>query len=254
MITDPWFLALAIPSVVMIGLSKGGFAGAGAVALPVMSMVAPPLTVAAVLLPVLLMLDVVAVWIYHRSFDRKTILYTLPTSLIGVALAWYVAARIEPAYFKILIGVIGTVFTLNVWLKPKQIAPRGHSLARGSFWGAVTGFTSFVTLTGGPPFQIYVLPLKLPQRIYAGTFVVFMAVNNAVKIGPFLSLGQLSMTTLWTSLALMPVALIATYAGVVLIKRISADLFYRLIHILMFVVCVKLMIDGVSEIITGGAA
>jgi hypothetical protein len=250
MIADPWFIALAIPSVIMIGLSKGGFAGAGAIALPLMSIVAPPLQVGAVLLPVLLSLDVVAVTLYRRSFDRKSVLYTLPTSLIGVALAWLVAARIEPAYFKILIGVIGTAFTLNVWLGPKSAEPRGHSLARGSFWGAVTGFTSFVTLTGGPPFQIYVLPLRLPHRIYAGTFVVFMAINNVAKVGPFLSLGQFSTETLWTSLALLPLAFAATFAGAVLVKRVPTPLFYRLIHILMFVVCVKLMIDGFDEILT----
>jgi hypothetical protein len=251
MIADPWFIALAVPSVIMIGMSKGGFAGAGAVALPLMSIVAPPLQVAAVLLPVLLMLDVVAVRLYRNSFDRTTIAYTLPASLVGVALAWLVAARVDPAFFKILIGVIGTVFTLNIWLGAKPSEARGHSLSRGSLWGAVTGFTSFVTLTGGPPFQIYVLPLRLPHRIYAGTFVIFMAINNAVKIGPFVSLGQLSANTLWTSLALMPLALASTWAGVVLIRRVSSARFYQVIHILMFAVCVKLMADGVAEIIAG---
>ena len=107
MITDPWFIALAIPSVIMIGLSKGGFAGAGAIALPLMSIVAPPLMVAAVLLPILLALDILAVRLYRNSYDRTTLIYTLPASLVGVAVAWVVAAQIEPAYFKILIGAIG---------------------------------------------------------------------------------------------------------------------------------------------------
>ncbi|NND48886.1 MAG: sulfite exporter TauE/SafE family protein [Rhizobiales bacterium] len=251
MITDPWFIALAIPSVIMIGLSKGGFAGAGAIALPLMSIVAPPLMVAAVLLPVLLALDVVAIRLYRDSYDRTTLLYTLPASLVGVAVAWVVAAQIEPAYFKILIGAIGIVFTLSIWIRPKVTEPRAQSLARGSFWGVITGFTSFVTLTGGPPFQIYVLPLRLPHRIYAGTFVIFMAINNVVKIGPFVTLGQFDTSTLWTSLALLPLAFCATLAGAKLIKHVSSASFYRVIHILMFVVSVKLITDGFTSILAG---
>jgi uncharacterized membrane protein YfcA len=251
MIADPWFLAIAIPSVIMIGLSKGGFAGAGAIAMPLMTIVAPPLQVAAVLLPILLALDVLAVRLYWNSYDRTTIRNTLPASIVGVALAWYVAARIEPAYFKVLIGAIGVVFTLNVWLGPRLAEARGHSFARGSFWGAVTGFTSFITLTGGPPYQIYVLPLKLPHRIYAGTFIIFMAVNNVVKVGPFISLGPFSKATLLASLALMPLAFAATFAGVWLIKRVSNAAFYQAIHILMFIVSIKLIWDGGTAILGG---
>jgi uncharacterized membrane protein YfcA len=250
---DLIFYALAIPSVVLIGLSKGGFAGSGAVALPLMTIAAEPLQVAAVLLPILLMLDVFAVGLYRKDFDRTTILYTLPTSILGVGLAWLVASRVEPAYFKILIGIIGIVFTLNIWLRPKSASKlRGHSVVRGGFWGAVTGFTSFITLTGGPPFQIYVLPLRLPHRTYAGTFIIFMAINNVMKIGPFASLGQFSMNTFWASLSLAPLALISTFAGAYLIKHVSSVVFYRIIHAIMFVVCAKLLFDGVSEIFFSG--
>ncbi len=134
---------------------------------------------AAVLLPVLLALDIVAIRLYRDSYDPTTLLYTLPASLVGVAVAWAVAAQIEPASFKILIGAIGIVFTLSIRIRPKANEPRAQSLARGSFREAIAGFTGFVTLTGGPPFQIYILPLRLPHRIYAGTFVIFMACGDA---------------------------------------------------------------------------
>ena len=37
------------------------------------------------------------------------------------------------------------------------------------FWGAAAGVTSFISHTGGPPFQIYTLPMRMTPAVYAGT-------------------------------------------------------------------------------------
>ena len=87
-ITDPWFYVLALPAVVALGLSKGGFAGAGQMATPMLAMVMPPLEAAAVMLPIMILQDSVALWVYRKDWDGRILSIMLPGALIGIGLAW----------------------------------------------------------------------------------------------------------------------------------------------------------------------
>ena len=54
MITDPNFYLVAIPAVLIYGVSKGGFGGGVVVvAVPLMALVVSPVRAAAILLPIL---------------------------------------------------------------------------------------------------------------------------------------------------------------------------------------------------------
>ena len=59
MLTDPLFWLLAVPAVIALGLAKGGFAGVGMLATPLLALIVPPLQAAAILLPILLLQDVI---------------------------------------------------------------------------------------------------------------------------------------------------------------------------------------------------
>ena len=54
-ITDPLFYAFAVPAVVFLGLSKGGFSGIGMVSTPLLAIIMSPLEAAAILLPIILL-------------------------------------------------------------------------------------------------------------------------------------------------------------------------------------------------------
>ncbi len=95
-----------------------------------------------------------------------------------------------------------------------------------AFWGAVSGFTSFVAHVGGPPFQMYALPLRMEQRIFTGTSVIFFAIVNAIKLVPYFALGQFDATNLTTSFLLMPIAPLATLGGAWLVRRMRPETFY----------------------------
>ena len=56
--------------------------------------------------------------------------------------------------------------------------------AAGILWGTLAGFTSFISHAGAPPFQIYVLPQRLPKLVFAGTSTILFATINAAKIVP----------------------------------------------------------------------
>ena len=111
------------------------------------------------------------------------------------------------------------------------------------FWGTVSGFTSFVSHAGAPPYQMYVLPQRLEKMIYAGTTTILFAIVNAVKLVPYWALGQLSLANLKTVAALFPFAIAATFVGVRLTRIIPQDLFYRLVISALFLVSLKLIYD-----------
>jgi uncharacterized membrane protein YfcA len=112
----------------------------------------------------------------------------------------------------------------------------------------VSGFTSFVAHAGGPPYQVYTLPLHHSPKVYSATSVTFFAVVNAVKLIPYFALGELDTSNLTAAAVLMPVAFIATVSGAAVIKRMRTELFYPIIYALIFLLSLKLIWDGVLEV------
>jgi uncharacterized membrane protein YfcA len=99
---------------------------------------------------------------------------------------------------------------------------------------------------GGPPFQIYVMPQRLPRTVFVGTGAILFTVLNWIKVPPYIALGQFSAANLSTAAALFPVAIAATYAGVWLVRRLSGQLFYTIVYVLLIAVGLKLLYDGAS--------
>ena len=157
-------------------------------------------------------------------------------------------SQVNPNRVRIIIGFIAISFTISYWSTKKETKPRDHSILRGTIWGSITGFTSFVTLTGAPPYQMYLLPLRLDQRKYAGTFMIFFWMNNILKIVPFMMLGQMYKSTLTTSAILFPISLFFTFIGIWVVKKLPTKIFYEIIYILLFLVSIKLIYDGFTNI------
>lgn len=250
MMTDPFFFAVAIPAVIIVGLSKGGFGGGvGLLGVPLVSLAVPPLQAAGIMLPVLLVMDAVAVASYRGSFHRATLKLLVPAGLTGIIVGWLAASLVSEAFVRLLVGLVALAFTLDYWFRASAAMPARPSTLKGSFWGMVSGFTSFVSHAGGPPFQMYVLPLRLDQRLFSGTAVMFFAIVNLAKVGPYFFLGQLGADNLWTSAMLLPLAIGAALFGVWLVKVLPREIFYRITYGAIFVVSLKLIWDGVTGLL-----
>jgi uncharacterized membrane protein YfcA len=245
-ITDPFFYAVAIPAVIFLGLSKGGFSGVGIAATPLLALYLPPLEAAALLLPVLITQDLISIYVYRREWDASNLKIMLPGAVAGMTLAWLLASYISDNAVRITVGLIGLIFVIDVWRKRARIEPTRMGPAGGVFWGAVSGFTSFMTQAGGPPFQVYVLPQRLPKLVLVGTTTIFFAVVNALKIVPYFALGQFHAGNFATSLALLPMAIIANFMGIWLVKHTPTNLFYNIAYALLLVISLVLLWQGCS--------
>lgn len=248
MITDPLFLLTAFAAVVLLGLSKGGFAGIGMAATPLVALVLPPFQAAALLLPILLVQDAISIYVYRREWSAWNLKVMLPGAALGIGVAWGVATHVSDAFVRFVIGLIGVSFVLHTWIG--QWRRRGATRAKqpnvfqGVFWGSVSGFTSTFSQAGGPPFQIYVLPQQLPKFELVGTTAIYFGVVNLLKIAPYGALGQFTTENLVTSAALMPLAIAANFLGIWLVKRTPTDLFYKIAYLLVFAISAELLRSG----------
>lgn len=246
-IFNPLFLVLGAVAVVLLGLSKGGFAGVGALGTPLLALVVGPVAAAAIILPILIVQDVVSLWAFRKSWDGAILVVMLPAAAIGIFLAYLFAARLPEAGMQILLGLISILFAArSLWLQRggRVPAPAGAPRWFGFLMGLASGVTSQIAHAGQPPFQIYVLPKRLPRDVLVGTTAIFFAAVNWIKVPAYFALGQFSRAHLAASLALMPLALLATMSGVWLVRRVDADRFYRLIYWLMLLIGLKLVWDG----------
>jgi uncharacterized protein len=158
---------------------------------------------------------------------------------------------VSDAGIRLMLGLMSLVFCLQTWLlRGKELPPRQPDITRGTFWSTVAGFTSFISHVGGPPLSIYLLPQKLPKEVLAGTFVIYFAMMNLMKIIPLASLGLFTPQNLSTSLLLVPLAAVGTLFGIWLVRRMSTELFYRVLYALLFFVALKLIYDGVTGLIS----
>jgi uncharacterized protein len=251
LITDPTFYLLAVPAVIFLGLSKGGFSGIGMVSTPLLALVLPPLQAAAILLPIILLQDVLSCWIYRRDWDPWNLKVMLPGAVIGVGAAWLFAAQVSDATVRLVVGLIALGFALNAWWfrnkKPEDL-PRPRA-ALGTLWGGMAGFTSTLIQIGGPPYYAFVLPQRLEKMLFVGTTCWFFGLVNAMKVAPYIGLGQFSTIGLATSIALFPLAIASNVLGVWLVRVTPEALFYKITHVLVFLLGLELTRQGLTDLL-----
>ncbi len=251
-ISDPIFYLAAVVAVTFLGLAKGGFSGVGLVATPLLALAVPPVQAAAILLPILLLQDVISVWVYRRDWDAWNLKVMLPGAVIGVGAAWLLAAHVPSSHVRLAIGLIALAFVLNRWFgEGLAAAPRRPSAFLGFICGAGSAFTSTLAHAGSPPFQIHVLPQKLPKMTFVGTATMFFAASNVMKIAPYFALGQLSTENLAISAALLPLAVATNFLGIWLVRRTPTELFYRIAYVLVFLISLELIRAGLLAIWNG---
>ncbi|MFV0477301.1 MAG: sulfite exporter TauE/SafE family protein [Parahaliea sp.] len=254
LLIDPAFYLVSIPAVLLYGIAKGGFGGAIAVvAVPLMALAMEPTRAAAIMLPILVLMDVIVVKVYWGKFDRRALQILLPGALLGIVIGYLAADNMSEHWMRLLIGIVAVSFGLNHFLSSTKNTRRPHRCLVGGFWGTVAGFTSFSIHSGGPPLTIYLLSRGLAPLLFAGTAGIFFAVVNIIKLIPYTLLGQFNTENLLYSLVLMPIAPLGVWTGRYLVERINPKVYYGIISALLMLVGCRLSWQGASGVLATGA-
>jgi hypothetical protein len=245
-IADPVFYLAAIPAILIMGISKGGFgSGVGLLATPLVALAVPMSQAAAIMLPILCVMDLVGLYAYRAQWRRVDLKLLLAGGLAGVVLGALSFRAFDDAVLRIGIGAFAIGFVIYRWTAHPDAPPAPRSVSKGLFWSALSGFSSTLVHAGGPPLNVYLLPQRLDKAVFVATTVIFFAVINYVKLVPYAWLGLLDSRNLATSAMLVPLAPVGILLGVWLMKRIPQELFYRLCYAMLLVVGAKLLYDGI---------
>lgn len=252
LITDPWFYAVAIPVVILTGISKTGFPGVFAgMSVPVLSLVISPVQAAAIMLPVLCIIDLWGLSAYRGVWDRRNMKILVAGATIGIAAGGFAFGVLSDDAVKLITGAIAVLFGLNNlfgWARRPRPATQA-SWARGLPWSALSGFTSTIAHAGGPPAYVYLIPQRMERALYVGTTVWFFSYVNFAKLVPYALVGQLGAANLLTALALTPLVPVGVWLGAWLQQRVKNDVvFYRICYWAMLVTGIKLLWDAIAHL------
>jgi uncharacterized protein len=248
LIDNPWFYLVGMIAVLVAGISKAGMGtGLGGLAVPLMTLAIPAPQAAAIMLPVLLVIDAFTLWTYRGQFDRDLIKQIMWPGLLGILIGTLLFKYVNGNAVRLLIGVEAIIFAsirLASLQKFEAAVPKPRSALQAWFWITMAGFTSFIGHAGGPPYQQYTVPLKLDKVVYVGTATIFFATVNFAKIIPYGFLGLLDPRNLLTSLVLLPLVPIGVYVGLHFLKRLNQNTFNLMMNLCLLIVGIKLCIDG----------
>jgi len=246
LITDPYFYAVTIPAVLLLGVSKSGFgAGFGSLAVPMMALAVSVPQAAAILMPVLLVMDILGMAAFRKDFDLQLLKFLIPFGLVGIVIGALLFKVLEAHTVAGLVGVFTLLFLAQRLLFPPKVDSAPPPKWLGAILTATSGFTSFIAHAGGPPVNAYMIPLRLSPVKFTATMAFFFFVINLSKWIPYAWLGLLDGRNMATSLVLLPIAPIGVWVGVKLARRIKQALFYRLVYLGMFLTGTKLVWDAV---------
>jgi uncharacterized membrane protein YfcA len=245
LITDLGFYAVAVPAVLLLGISKSGFgAGMGSLAVPLMALSVTVPQAAAILMPLLFVMDVLGLHAWRKHFDWPLIRFLLPFGLLGTLVGTFLFRSLDVRTVSGVVGVLTLMFLAQRLLFPPRPDSRPAPRWLGALLTTTSGFTSFVAHAGGPPVNAYVVPMRLPPPVFTASMAVFFFAVNLSKWIPYAWLGLLDLRNMATSAVLLPLAPVGVLVGVRLAHRIDPVLFYRLVYAGMLLTGLKLVWDG----------
>ena len=239
------FFFTVIPAIILYGIAKSGLGGSiSLISVPLMTLVMPLSQALAIILPILIFSDMVAVYRFRKEFDLSTLKLIVPFAGTGIFIGSLTFSYFSEDFLKIIVGIMGFLFAGHYFLfkKDKDIKAK-KNLIKGGICSTIAGFTSFCVHAGGTPTSIYLLPLRMKKEVYVGTRVIFFTFVNLIKLPFYIKLSMVNLETFKQSVMLFPLAFIGIYIGYRILKIIDEKLFYNIIYILILISSTKLIYD-----------
>ncbi len=242
---DASFYVAVVAATLLAGISKGGFGGGlGGLAVPVLALTTAPSQAVAILAPILIAMDLFGYFFYRSQTDRRILRIILPAGLAGTVIGWTLFSHLNDHWIRVMLGLIALLFVMFNRSKTRP-AVEHPSRAKGWFWAALSGLTSFVAHAGSPPLSVYLLGLRIEKETYIGTVAIFFLTINLSKVVPYWELGLFTSSTLATAALMVPIAFGGVWLGFNLQRMVSTARFFQIANLMLFLSGLKLLFDGI---------
>ena len=239
------FFISVVPAIILYGIAKSGLGGSiSLISVPLMTVVMPLQQALAIILPILIFSDMIAVYRFRKEFNLKILKLIVPFAAVGIIIGSLTFSYFSENLLKFIVGIMGFLFAGHYFLfKKEKTVPAKQNYLKGAICSSISGFSSFCVHSGGTPTSLYLLPLRLKKEIYVGTRVIFFCFVNLLKLPLYIYLSMVNFDTLYQSITLFPLAVIGIFIGYKLLKIIKENLFYNIIYALILASSTKLIID-----------
>ena len=234
-------------SILLFAISKSGFSGGGLalISVTLLSITYGPLTAIAILMPMLIVCDVIALFLNRNHFEYKILWSIAPYSLLGVIIGTILFKFINLSMISIFIGSISLLYVLlNYLIADNRNLKKIPFYGSKSFWGALAGFTSFVLHSGGLPLNIYFMAIYNKKVQFVAGVVFSIALINLFKLIPYFYLEILNFEKLYSYLIFSPIAVIGVILGHWMNSKLSDNSFFTIINIFVVIGSLRLIYLG----------
>ncbi|MEM9757104.1 MAG: sulfite exporter TauE/SafE family protein [Pseudomonadota bacterium] len=243
--------ALAAGAAMFAGISKGGFGSSAAfVSSAVLALAIDPALALAIMLPVLMAIDISALRPYWRTWNAASARGLILGAIPGIGLGATLLAVISADALRVIIGAVALAFPVvqlaraRGWLSPPQ---RDYGPVPAYGYGALAGFTSFVSHAGGPPVAMYLLGRPgIDKAEFQGTTVIVFWAINAAKAAVYAVMGLFTVQSLGASALLVPFAICGAWLGVRAHHAVPDRVFFAIAYALLVVTGARLIWVGLT--------
>lgn len=253
------FWLVAVLAVTSMGISKGGFgSGMNVASTPLLALVVGPVLAAAVMLPLLIVMDALGIRAYWRRWHLPTVRSLILPMLAGVIVGIILFAVVNPNWLRILLALVAYYVLVDRWgvlnavgLSARRARSFTPELGGIAAWilGTLLGITSTIAHAGGAAGTAYLLRFNFDKTTFQATTILTFTIVNLMKFPFYLAIGQFPLSTLTLSAVLLPVAAGAMLLGVFLHRIVPERPYFILMEAALFITATKLMWDGVTGLI-----
>ena len=219
-------LAVAAAVAVAAGMMRG-FAGVGSGMLmaPVFAILFGPVRTVAIIV----LMDLVATAQLlpgtHRQADWKLILPMGAAAALTMPAGTWLLVSLDPVLLARAIALVVVVFAVVLMFGWRHRGER--TLRAGIGVGVLSGFLMGSTSLGNPPVMVYLLSGPDAAEANRANFTAYFAVT-LVALGSMMAIaGLIDRVAVLTAAALLPLFLLATWAGAKLFRKSSEALYRR---------------------------
>ncbi len=221
----------------LAGVAKVAFGiGAGVFLTPILALTLPSKVAVALMAPMMVVTDVLALRQHWGKWHTRHILVLLPTAFVGVVLGTLFLAWAPTALVRKAIGVIALLFVaiqLQRWRNTAGKVSAPMPPWAGWIIGFLSGITTSIAHAGGIVMSIYLLSVGLTKDVFIASVVGTFSLTDLLKLSLYWQVGVLTLGILLTGIALTPIMLLGGRMGISLNRKLSVQQFTTIVTVLV---------------------